>query len=63
MNTDAFVALLQAMGWCTECNEFTRDMTEPDAEGYKCPVCDGMTVMGAENALISGLIEVDDEQE
>lgn len=41
-------------GWCSLCEEFTRDMTEPDAEGYKCPVCQDMTVMGAENALIMG---------
>jgi Zn finger protein HypA/HybF involved in hydrogenase expression len=44
-------------GWCTHCKEFTRDMTEGDAEGYDCPKCDQNTVVGAENALIMGLID------
>jgi Zn finger protein HypA/HybF involved in hydrogenase expression len=43
-------------GWCTTCKEFTREHTEPDAEGYKCPVCDGLTVIGAEDALLLGHI-------
>jgi len=43
-------------GWCTKCNEFTRDSTEPDAEEYDCPVCRHNTVYGAEQALILGLI-------
>lgn len=43
-------------GWCTECREFTRECTEPDAEGYDCPQCRGRTVVGAEQALIMGLI-------
>lgn len=44
-------------GWCTICQDFTRDMTEPDAEGYDCPVCNNLTVTGAENALIMGEFE------
>lgn len=48
-------------GFCTTCKDFTRDQTEPDAEGYDCPVCGGKTVVGAENALLMGLIEVDEE--
>ena len=44
------------MGWCTTCHDFTRDSTEPDAEGYDCPVCEQDTVMGAEWALITGEI-------
>lgn len=43
-------------GWCTHCRKFTRDSTEPDAEGYDCPKCNNNTVMGAENALIVGMI-------
>jgi len=51
-------------GWCTNCKEFTRDCTEPDAEGYGCPECEQNTVIGAENALIAGLISlVGDEEE
>ena len=44
-------------GWCPECEEFTRNCTEPDAQGYDCPNCDGMNVIGAELALLSGKIE------
>ena len=50
-------------GWCVTCVDFTRDTTEPDAEDYKCPVCDGLTVMGAELALLSGVIEPVDDLE
>ena len=39
-------------GWCIECKEFTREMCEPDAENYDCPVCEGRTVMGAELAMV-----------
>ena len=44
------------LGWCTTYNNFTRPMTETDAEGYDCPECNNDTVVGAENALIMGLI-------
>jgi hypothetical protein len=53
-------ALDQDTGWCPTCEDFTRDCTEPDAEGYDCPVCDGIEVVGAELALISVAIEVDE---
>lgn len=46
------------MGWCPTCKEFTRECTEPDAEDYDCPVCDGNEVVGAEQALINGLITI-----
>lgn len=46
-------------GWCTACQEFTREATEPDAEEYDCPVCEDYTVMGAEQALMLGIIEVE----
>lgn len=49
-------------GFCKVCEEFTREGdTEPDAEGYKCPECGGMTVVGAELALLMGLIELDED--
>jgi Zn finger protein HypA/HybF involved in hydrogenase expression len=47
-------ALENHEGWCSTCGDFTRECTEPDAEHYKCPQCQGMTVMGAEWALLSG---------
>jgi predicted RNA-binding Zn-ribbon protein involved in translation (DUF1610 family) len=47
------------IGWCTTCKDFTREETEPDAECYDCPECGEDTVMGTENALMTG--EVDPE--
>lgn len=49
-------------GFCTNCFEFTHETSEPDAENYRCPVCERNTVQGAENALIAGLIEITDEE-
>jgi Zn finger protein HypA/HybF involved in hydrogenase expression len=51
-------ACRQYQGWCTACQDFTRDMTEPDATEYDCPECRGLTVVGAEQAFIEGIIEV-----
>jgi len=47
------------LGWCTGCEEFTRDNTEPDARGYDCPKCREYTVMGAEDAVLTGEITVE----
>lgn len=59
MPTVTEAAYLEAVdsytGWCSTCEDFTRDTTEPDAEGYDCPVCRQHSVTGAENALIAGL--------
>lgn len=51
------------MGWCPDCAAFTRDSTEPDAHGYDCPECNGRRVVGAEDALLRGLIWVDGREE
>jgi len=51
------------MGFCTECCEFTMSGVEPDAEEYHCEECEGDTVVGAENALIMGLIDLVPEGE
>lgn len=53
---DFFMAQECMIGWCNDCKEFNREMTEPDAEFYDCDVCDENNVYGAENALIMGLI-------
>ena len=47
-------------GWCTNCEYFTRDECEPDAAKYRCPDCGHRTVYGAEEALMLGLITIDD---
>lgn len=46
------------MGWCVFCCEFTRPQTEPDAEGYDCPECGLNSVMGAEQAVLLGEINI-----
>jgi hypothetical protein len=46
-------------GWCTTCQEFTALEVEPDAQGYPCEVCGENTVMGTEEALMCGEIEVE----
>jgi len=45
-------------GFCVDCAEFTSSNVEPDAEGYACPECDGLTVYGAEQCLILGLFDI-----
>jgi Zn finger protein HypA/HybF involved in hydrogenase expression len=42
-------------GWCPDCEEWTRDGTEPDATEYDCPQCDGHNVVGADVALMGAL--------
>ena len=39
-------------GYCTNCEEWTRDQTEPDATDYDCPVCGENSVIGAEMYLM-----------
>ena len=46
------------IGWCTHCEEFTRECTESDAEEYDCDECEQLTVYGAEQALLLGLIAI-----
>lgn len=46
-------------GWCVKCEDWTRDSgTEPDAVDYECPVCECNTCVGAEHAMVCGMIEV-----
>ena len=48
-------------GYCTTCKEVTNHGgVEPDAEGYECECCGEMTVMGLGNALITGLLDIDE---
>ena len=55
---DYFDATENYMGWCPTCQAFTRESTEPDAEGYDCELCEGNEVVGAENAMISEMFEI-----
>lgn len=59
MHVDVYSdAMDDYLGWCTTCEEFTRGQTEPDAEDYDCPKCEGNTVMGAAQALLLGEIDL-----
>lgn len=49
------------MGWCTNCEGFTREGTDPDAENNFCPECDRYDVYGAEIALVMMLFEFSEE--
>lgn len=40
------------MGWCPDCEDWTRDMTEPDARGYECPDCGSHTVIGGDERAL-----------
>ena len=46
------------LGYCPDCDDLTRDMTEPDAEKYDCPQCEQKTVKGLMTALIEGDLEI-----
>lgn len=46
------------LGWCTRCHSFTCEDTEPDAVAYKCPDCNGLTVMGAEQAFMTDMFSI-----
>jgi len=49
-------------GWCDVCGDFTRDHTEPDAEGYNCELCETVnSVCGAEQALLVGKLTIGDD--
>lgn len=51
-------------GYCTVCKDFTRDgLTEPDAENLHCQECDGMTCVGAEQALLMDLVSISEDEE
>lgn len=47
-------------GYCTNCQEFTHDRSEPDAERYECPDCGRETVYGIVSALLAGFITIID---
>lgn len=46
-------------GYCTACNTWTTGGVEPDAEGYLCEACGENAVMGAEDAVMMGMVLVD----
>lgn len=65
MTTEEFEAQSECnAGYCRNCDMVTNpDGVEPDAEGYECEECGEDAVMGLENALVEGLIELEDNDE
>jgi hypothetical protein len=53
----------ESQGFCTTCQDFTRDTCEPDACNYDCPECMKLTVFGAEQAMMMGLLEVEEGED
>jgi hypothetical protein len=47
-------------GICSDCGSWSCGGVEPDAENYKCEVCDKTCVFGAEQALIMGIVDFDE---
>ena len=45
-------------GWCPSCTDWTVESCEPDARDRHCDQCERDWAMGAEWAILSGLIEV-----
>jgi predicted RNA-binding Zn-ribbon protein involved in translation (DUF1610 family) len=46
-------------GYCTACDDVTEHGgVEPDAERYECPDCGKRTLMGIEQAMLLGRIEI-----
>jgi len=50
-------------GLCTECEEIQEGGVEPDAEEYECEACKAHAVMGMEQALLNGHIDITDDEE
>ena len=48
------------LGVCIECGNIQSGV-EPDAENYECEVCEKHTVYGVEQAVLLGLIDLEDE--
>lgn len=45
-------------GVCLSCGEIRIGDTEPDAEGYPCEHCEAPRVIGLEQALMLGYLEI-----
>ena len=45
-------------GVCIKCCEIQDGGVEPDAEGYTCETCGSHSVMGVEQALLCGFINI-----
>lgn len=61
MNVEQYEYLnANSIGICQACGEEQSDV-EPDARNYECEACGAEAVFGAEEALLMGLIEIEEE--
>lgn len=51
-----------SMGFCLDCSDWTTETVEPDAEYLPCETCDAEAVVGAEEALVMGVLDVQDDE-
>ena len=50
-------------GYCRHCDNITNDCgVEPDAQRYKCIDCGKLKVMGVEDAMIWGFIQIEGDE-
>ena len=49
-------------GLCLSCHSWTDGGCEPDAEDYHCDECDEDAVVGAEQAMLMGKLEIVDNE-
>ena len=52
-------AIAASQGICLKCGEL-QDGVEPDAENYQCEVCDALAVCGIEQALLLGVLSIEE---
>lgn len=45
-------------GLCLACGEWSDGGVEPDAENYECDACEAPEVVGAEQAIILGRLQM-----
>ncbi len=56
---DVQEAIDAMQGICLACGEIHEGI-EPDAENYQCEVCDALAVCGIEQALLIGVLSIEE---
>jgi hypothetical protein len=64
MSSSEFYDLTENSGGiCRNCGETTEGGCEPDARNYQCESCGEREVFGVEEALISGWVEIEGDDD
>jgi hypothetical protein len=62
VTTEEYMGLREeSAGLCVACGAITYGGVEPDARDYPCESCDERKLMGIEEALFEGAIEISGE--